>query len=99
MIKTKNNKEEAEKRFQKLYTYGKEHMEDEVKLDYFAISLPDLLIWEEDLQVRNKIHCYYLIGLGAMGLQKTEEAQEAFDALKELDTYHLSAHIHAKMMN
>ena len=34
-----------------------------------------------------------------MGLQKTEEAQEAFDALKELDTYHLSAHIHAKMMN
>ena len=94
-----NNQEEAGKRFQKLYNYGKEHMEDEVKLDYFAISLPDLLIWEEDLQVRNKIHCYYLIGLGAMGLQKTEEAQQAFDALKKLDTYHLSAHIHAKMIS
>lgn len=93
------DKAAAEERFEKLYNYGKAHMNDTVALDYFAISLPDLLIWEEDLQKRNQIHCYYLMGLGALGLQNEAEAKTAFNALKELDVYHLSAHLHDKMIN
>ena len=72
-------------------------MNDDVKLDYFAISLPDLLIWEEDLQVRNRIHCQYLIGLGALGLNNLQEAEAAFKTVANADLYHLSAHLHQRM--
>ena len=60
LLKLNKNKE-ANIRFENLINYGIEHMNDEVKLDYFAISLPDLLIWEEDLNDINKIHCNYFI--------------------------------------
>ena len=88
---------EAEVRFNNLIRYGEQHRGDEVTLDYFAISLPDLLIWEEDLNVRNTIHCHYLIGLGELGLGNTERAKAAFEKVIELDRYHLPAHLHLTM--
>ena len=92
-----DNKKEAEKRFQNLIGYGKEHMDNDVKLDYFAVSLPDLLIWDEDLNARNKIHCEYLIGLGELGLGNTENAISAFTKVMDKDNYHLPAFIHLNM--
>ena len=41
--------EQAVRRFQKLVDHGREHIRDDVKIDYFAVSLPDLLIFEENL--------------------------------------------------
>lgn len=89
---------EAEKRFNNLIAYGKSHINDKVKLDYFAISLPDLLIWEEDLDMRNNIHCNYMIGLGEFGLNNTKEANIAFNEVLKKDLYHLPAKIHLKMV-
>ncbi len=63
-------KEEAKSRFNKLIDYGEQHLFDKVKIEYFAVSLPDLLIWDDDLNVRNRLHCEYLIGLGQLGLGK-----------------------------
>ena len=88
--------EDANIRFQNLLNYGKEHVNDKVKLDYFAISLPDLLIWEEDLNVVNYIHCNYLIGLGLLGLGQKEEALNAFKKVTSI-CYHLPAHIHSNL--
>ncbi|GAB7258045.1 DUF5107 domain-containing protein [Polaribacter sp. OB-PA-B3] len=88
----------AEKRFDNLLNYGTEHMNDNVKLDYFAISLPDLLIWEEDLNVINKIHCNYLIGLGQLGKGNDAEAIEAFDKVKHTNLSHIPANIHAQLI-
>ena len=34
--------------FNKLMDYGEKHVRDEVKNDFFAVSLPDFLIFEED---------------------------------------------------
>jgi len=93
------NEREANIRFNKLIDYGKKHCEDDVKLDYFAISLPDLLIWEEDLNVINKIHCDYLIGLGQLGLGNQEEATTAFNKVKKTNLTHVPAHIHNKMVS
>ena len=94
-----NRREVAEKRFQKFIDYGNAHMNEDVKLDYFAISLPDLLIWEEDLNLRNTIHCKYLIGLGKIGVDEVEKAKEAFDSVLAEDRYHLPAHLHLSMAN
>ncbi len=54
--------------FYKLVNYGKQHYFDEVKMDYFAVSLPDLLVWDEDLNIRNRRHCENMIALGEKGL-------------------------------
>ena len=62
-------KEEAEERFNSLLNFGKEHLNDHIVMDYFAVSLPDLAIWDEDLDVRNKENCQYLIDLGEKGLK------------------------------
>ncbi len=48
----------------KLLNYGKNHYFDQVRMDYFAVSLPDLLVWDEDLNVRNRRHCELMISLG-----------------------------------
>ncbi|MDP5230530.1 MAG: DUF5107 domain-containing protein [Cellulophaga sp.] len=88
---------EANKRFENLTNYGHEHLNDQVKLDYFAVSLPDLLIWEEDLNIINKIHCQYLIGLGNLGLGDQKEAKKAFNKALEMNLYHLPAQIHSNL--
>jgi tetratricopeptide (TPR) repeat protein len=62
--------EEASERFEKLISFGKNHLNDEFKLDYFAVSLPDLQIWEVDLTQRNHYNCLHLIELGKAGLNK-----------------------------
>jgi len=59
--------EEAKARFNKLIDFGNAHLNDEFKLDYFAVSLPDLQIWEDDLTKRNRQNCMNLIRLGEIG--------------------------------
>jgi tetratricopeptide (TPR) repeat protein len=62
--------DEAQARFNKLIDFGKAHLNDEFKLDYFAVSLPDLQIWDDDLTKRNHQNCLNLIALGELGLSK-----------------------------
>jgi len=61
---------EAKNRFQTLIDFGNAHLNDEFRLDYFAVSLPDLQIWDDDLVKRNRQNCLNLIALGELGLSK-----------------------------
>jgi hypothetical protein len=67
--------DKARARFNKLVGYGEKHFYDRVKIDYFAVSLPDLQIFDEDLTERNRTHCHYLIALGSYGLGDTNKAR------------------------
>ncbi|MFV0503901.1 MAG: DUF5107 domain-containing protein [Lachnospirales bacterium] len=78
----------AKARFNKLLDYGERHINDEVKIDYFAVSLPDFLIFDEDLNNKNKSHCYYLMGLGNLGLKNNEIAKKHFELSIEFDENH-----------
>ncbi|MBW4889808.1 DUF5107 domain-containing protein [Mucilaginibacter sp. HMF5004] len=80
--------------FNNLVNYGLAHEQDEVRVDYFAVSLPDLLIFEDDLKLRNYIHCRYIAGLGYLGLKKTDEAQQAFNDVTKNDAMHFGAQMH-----
>ena len=90
-------KEEAYSRFNKLISFGEKHLEEQIKLDYFAVSLPDLLIWEDNLTFRNKIHCNYMLGLGYLGLGDIQKANEFFKAASKMDLNHQGVQIHAKL--
>lgn len=59
---------EAKDSFIKMIDYGNLHMNDHMKIDYFAVSLPDFLIYEGDLDKRNVKHCGNMIELGERGI-------------------------------
>ncbi|MEG2402886.1 MAG: DUF5107 domain-containing protein [Muribaculaceae bacterium] len=80
-----DNKEEAEIRFKRLISYGEKHLNDIMELDYFAVSLPDILIWEADMNTRNKVHCYYMMALGYSGIGNIKQADENYNNVLELD--------------
>lgn len=86
--------EEARSRFNKLISYGEKHLFDEFKMDYFAVSLPDLQIWEDDMTKKNWIHCNYLMGLGHLGLKNKEKAEFYFAAAATMDNNHQGVQIH-----
>ena len=67
---------EAHGRFYRLINYGKQHIFEKQIMDYFAVSLPDLLIWEDSLDTKNLIHCKYMLALGYLGLGDNEHAQK-----------------------
>lgn len=88
----------ARKKFNKLINYGEKHIFDNATIDYFAVSLPDLLIFDEDLNKKNRIHCHYLMGLGYFGLNRIENAREEFQRVYELDVNHLGMLTHLQMI-
>jgi tetratricopeptide (TPR) repeat protein len=85
---------EAHDIFRKLVAYGEAHQDDDVVMDYFAVSLPDFLVFDDDLHTRNRIHCHYMRGLGLLGLGDADGARAAFGAVFGLCADHLGAHIH-----
>ena len=80
---------EAHGRFYKLVNYGKNHLFEDVVMDYFAVSLPDLQIWEGDLNLSNQIHCKYMLALGFYGLGDKRHAERYLTEASELDKNHL----------
>lgn len=92
-----NQYEEAAQRLHRLIAYAQGHMLDEVKIDYFAVSLPDLMIFDDDLNRRNRIHCLYMEGLGYLGLQQWPQAKKCFEQVVELDASHQGALIHLEL--
>ena len=80
--------DEAHGRFFKLINYGKQHIYDKVVMDYFAVSLPDLLIWEDSLDTKNLIHCKYMLALGYYGMGDKEKALKYLSEVEELDNNH-----------
>ena len=80
--------DKARSRFNRLIRHGEQHLFDKVKIDYFAVSLPDLLIWDDDLNVRNQIHCNLVMGMGYLGLGKKELAHKFLSEVMRLDINH-----------
>ncbi|WP_246096520.1 DUF5107 domain-containing protein [Paenibacillus sinopodophylli] len=91
------NVKEAKRRFNKLIDFAEKHLFDDVKIDYFAVSLPDFLVFEEDLNRRNVIHCRFMMGLGHLGLGRQQEAKEQFELAISMDRSHMGAAIHKRM--
>ncbi len=90
--------EKASSRFYKLISYGEKHYYDRVKIDYFAVSLPDLQLFDEDLSLRSRAHCEYLIALGSFGLGDRERAKKCLDAALAIDHCHQGAILHQHLL-
>ncbi len=83
---------------QGLVDYGEAQRDTTVTIDYFAVSLPDFLVFEDDMQARHRRHCRYMIGLGYLGLEQPEQAAACFDAVLADDPAHLGASLHSRLL-
>lgn len=89
---------EAQRVFQKLIDYGAAHLNDTAQMDYFAVSLPDFLVFETDLNERNRLHCHFMLGLGHLGLGDSLAARRNLEAALCIDPSHLGAVLHLNLL-
>lgn len=93
------DRQAADRIFTGLIEYGHEHMNDDIRIDYFAVSLPDLLIFEDDGKARHYGHCHYMMGLGHLGLGDKEEAAACLEKVLTFDNMHFGARTHLNMVD
>ena len=89
---------DADRLFSSLENYGDEHMDDIPTLDYFAVSLPEMQVFDEDLALRNREHCLYLKALGAHGLGKDLLAEGLLHRVLETSPAHIGASLQLRSM-
>lgn len=85
-LKNLGKENEAQQRFDTLISYGREHKDDVVEIDYFAVSLPDFLVFDEDLSKKNRAYCAFLEALGHLGNGDKENTNTCFEESLSLDS-------------
>jgi tetratricopeptide (TPR) repeat protein len=77
--------EKAQAVFKGMVDHGKQLCSTPAKIDYFATSLPDLLVFNTDLQQRRELEGLVLQGLGYAALDQNEKSQGYFSKALSLD--------------
>lgn len=85
--------------FNRFIQFAEDHINDEMRIDYFAVSLPDMLVFDIDLNKRNRQHCDYLTGLGNIGLGNYEKGRSFLEKVLEKDINHQGAAIYLRMIH
>lgn len=97
LIKLNKNKE-AKIRFDNLISYADAHYNDETEIDYFAVSLPDLLVFEDDLIEKNQLHCVFMKALGLYGNAEKNESEKLFETMLEINCNHFQIATHYQLL-
>lgn len=82
---------EAASIFDELLAFAKLKEQMEPKIDYFATSLPNLLLFKDDLPKRNRLEAQFLIALAEHGLGNADTARELLTRIAGEDPNHLLA--------
>ncbi|WP_158941664.1 DUF5107 domain-containing protein [Granulicella sp. S190] len=80
--------QEAALMFQQILDYASALNLETPKIDYFATSLPAMLLFEEDLAKRKHITVTFLRAQALLGLERIDEANAALDEVLMLDRSH-----------
>ena len=67
------NIERAKKSFHQLIIFGERHIFDQVGYDFFAVSMPELEVYQDDIQKRSDDYCRRMTALGHKGLKEIGE--------------------------
>lgn len=79
---------EGESLFNRMIEYGRTTAESTAEIDYFATSLPLLLVFNDDIQARSEIHGRFLMALGYAGLGDSARQKSLADAILTEDPCH-----------
>lgn len=83
--------EEAGERFKEILEYSAILSQQQPKIDYFATSLPTMLLFNEDLSKRNRIQAWFMEAQALLGFGQTELARQKLDEVLSLDPSHAAA--------
>lgn len=83
--------EEAETLLRDLGTYAKELAQTPAKIDYFATSLPTMLLFDDDLQARQDNRARFLLAQSLLGLGDIEAGRELLSQVLACDPNHALA--------
>ena len=83
--------EEAASMFAHILDYAAALEKETPKIDYFATSLPTMLLFDEDLKKRQHITATFLKAQALLGLGRGSEAHAALDEVRRLDRSHAGA--------
>lgn len=86
--------QEAQAIFDSLIDFANAHINDPIRMDYFAVSYPEIQVWDMDFQQKNKVHCLYIRGLGYLGKNEMEKAKQDFEEVLALENTHNGAAYH-----
>ena len=96
-MKNMGNTAAAKKCYHQLLAYGKKHIFDKVTYDYFAVSLPEIEVFPDNIKERNDIYCRYLMALGHIGLGEKGEADALLNKILQLKADYQGAIRHLPM--
>jgi tetratricopeptide (TPR) repeat protein len=82
---------EAKELFAAMLTYGQKLEQQKAKIDYFATSLPSLLLFEDDLEERQRIQARLLQAAALKGLLRPAEAHKLLEWIAVADPHNLFA--------
>jgi tetratricopeptide (TPR) repeat protein len=90
-LRAMESEEAASNTLLNLEAYAKQLATTKPVIDYFATSLPNLLLFEDDLDKRNHIDALLLSALAKDGLGRTPEAVRQLTQVRDEDPNHLFA--------
>ncbi len=82
---------QAQQLFQKIYEYSLELEQQNPRIDYFATSLPAMLLFENDLRKQNQIEAKFLRSQALLGMERENDARALLGEVLELDSNHAGA--------
>lgn len=83
--------DEARTVFQEIYDYSLKLEHQTPQIDYFATSLPTMLLFEDDLNRRQKISAKFLRAQALLGLGRISEGTAVLNEVHTLDVNHSAA--------
>lgn len=57
-------------------------------VDFFAVSLPDLVVLDTSAEAKHQQHCLFINALGHLGLGNSAACQRELDELLQLNPAH-----------
>jgi tetratricopeptide (TPR) repeat protein len=84
---------EARSLLSEIKVFAEKKLGSSVKIDYFSTSLPLLLVFEDDMQKRNKWEAKYLMALSELGMGNSDAAKNLFQDVLELNAMHDGANV------
>lgn len=64
----------ANKCFDRLISFAKKHRNKTAEYDFFAVSLPNLFVFDQDIQMAHNSYCDMIMGLGHIGKSNKKKA-------------------------
>jgi tetratricopeptide (TPR) repeat protein len=90
--------ERAVNKFKDMAAWVASNESQQVEHDFFAVSLPQLNVFDKDIQTNHRTHCLFVDLLAKLGLaqiqsQTSDEVNSAQHALLDSDPSHAKAHL------